>query len=113
MGIYIPGINMPDSCDNCLICNRCEGNCDISDADYLPNKRPDDCPLIELPPHGRLIDADALWEKEKSERALKKYRPKGQSIIFDAGFLAGFRAAAQIASKMPTIIPASGGNENE
>ena len=21
-----------------------------------------DCPLIELPPHGRLIDADALWE---------------------------------------------------
>lgn len=61
---------------------------------------------IELPPHGRLIDADALWEKEKSERALKKHRPKDQSIIFDAGFLAGFRAAAQIASKMPTILPA-------
>ena len=61
---------------------------------------------IEIPPHGRLGDLDALWEKEKSEHALKKYRPKNQSIIFDAGFLAGFRAAAQIASKMPTIIPA-------
>lgn len=29
--------------------------------DWMPyNYRLDDCPLIEIPPHGRLIDADAL-----------------------------------------------------
>ena len=67
MGIYIPGIDMPDSCDNCFICNRCEGNCDISDADYLPNKRPDDCPLIELPPHGRFCVYDGVIVQNDAE----------------------------------------------
>lgn len=61
---------------------------------------------IEVPPHGALKDADALWGKLKSERALKEHCPKSRSIIYDTGFLAGYRAAAQIASKMPTIIPA-------
>ena len=27
---------------------------------FLGDERHPDCPLIELPPHGRLIDADAL-----------------------------------------------------
>ena len=61
---------------------------------------------VPVPPHGRLIDADALWKEEKSADALHKLRPKGESVIYDAGFLAGYRAAAQIASRMPTIIPA-------
>ena len=27
--------------------------------------RPDDCPITEVPPHGRLIDADALPIKDE------------------------------------------------
>jgi hypothetical protein len=47
---------------------------------YAPYEgyRPDWCPLIELPPHGRLIDADALISELASEHvdgleAIKKY----------------------------------------
>ena len=79
---------------------------------YIPNMTAEtakeklhDFIYIHVPDHGRLIDADALWEEEKSADALHKLRPKGKSVVFDAGFLAGYRAAAQIASKMPTIIP--------
>ena len=110
MGIYISGMEMPKSCAGCDFC--ADGWCYVISADQeqpgelSSEKRPDWCPLVEVKPHGRLIDADALWEKEKSERALKEHCHKGQSIIFDAGFLAGYRAACQIASKMPIIIPA-------
>ena len=100
MGIYIPGIDMPDSCDNCFICNRCEGNCDISDADYLPNKRPDDCPLVELPPHGRLIDADALEFLYEESADGWRHTPV---------FMDFFKACAKGVREMPTIIPAEGG----
>ena len=105
-GIYIPNMQMPKSCGFCpLKMMAMEGDgCAIGARSTEYQKRPDDCPLVH--DHGRLIDADALWESEKSADALYKLRPKGESIIFDAGFLAGYRAAAQIASKMPTIIPA-------
>ena len=46
MGVYIKDFEMPK---NCFICPF--KNLEICD---------EDCPLIEVPPHGRLIDADAL-----------------------------------------------------
>ena len=69
MGVYIKGMEMPTSCYDC--------NCFIRDSDGSDyccllmqdiednNKRDDDCPLSTVPPHGRLIDADALpWENQ-------------------------------------------------
>ena len=80
---------------------------------YIPNMTAEtakeklhDFIYIPVPDHGRLIDADALWETEKRVDALHKLRPKGESVMFDAGFLSGYRAAAKLASIMPTIIPA-------
>ena len=56
MGIYIPGMEMPDNCGDCNMpmewCNKWIG--------VEVGKRSDDCPLIPIPPHGRLIDADAF-----------------------------------------------------
>ena len=64
MSVLIKGMEMPTSCYDC--------NCFIRDSDGSDyccllmqdiednNKRDDDCPLVEIPPHGRLIDADAL-----------------------------------------------------
>lgn len=98
-GVYIKGMEMPKNCASCVLDRFCK-HWDIR------SDRDEDCPLIPVPDHGRLIDADALWKEEKSADALHKLRPKGESVIYDAGFLAGYRAAAQIASKMPTIIPA-------
>ena len=63
MSILINGMKMPECCDECVFMETQDsgfGNdyiCGISkkDVDGVC-----DCPLIEVPPHGRLIDADAL-----------------------------------------------------
>lgn len=62
MSILIKGMKMPTSCLSCDFCNP------FTDTPYCRrlmkitpiSTRLDDCPLVELPPHGRLIDADAL-----------------------------------------------------
>ena len=62
MSILIKGMEMP----TCMTCPCCEeklyGNlCRITN-EIVPFSfyRGDKCPLIELPPHGRLIDADVF-----------------------------------------------------
>ena len=61
MSILIKGINKPTDARNCK----------FYDTDPLGIRKPycaiqsvcnglDSCPLVELPPHGRLIDADVL-----------------------------------------------------
>ena len=68
MGVYIKGMEMPKNCCGCEFsaytptgsipyCRRTRK--DLA-ADVYFNKRDSDCPLIPVPPHGRLIDADAL-----------------------------------------------------
>ena len=58
--------------------------------------RPTWCPLIELPPHGRLIDADALKEK-----AIERSEKRGEMV----NVLDNVITAYDI-STAPTIIPA-------
>ena len=71
MSILIKGMEMPKNCDKCgfqsasRFCNAmpynfCERTDDIGRSDW--------CPLIEVPSHGRLIDADELvriWKGAK------------------------------------------------
>ena len=60
MSILIKGMDMPKNCLECVFYRQTDpvyDYCCISSAapkGYVPN----DCPLIEVPPHGRLIDAD-------------------------------------------------------
>lgn len=62
MSIYIKGMEMPKNCCQCPV------NMEVCKRGYkyllahpeLYDNRADDCPIIEIPPHGRLIDADAL-----------------------------------------------------
>ncbi len=52
MGVYIPNWNKPKSCDECW-------------AEYayeICNSHSGICPLVPVRQHGRLIDADALYE---------------------------------------------------
>ena len=64
MSVLIKGMEMPKNCHSCPMClmRFCQaGDRELSKQETRPNaKRPEDCPLVELPPHGRLIDADAL-----------------------------------------------------
>lgn len=63
--IMIKGAKMPDGCVDCPCLNEehlmfCQvTNHSLRDVDVF-NERPKDCPIIALPPHGRLIDADKL-----------------------------------------------------
>ena len=67
MSILIKGMEMPDNCTDCWFrkiarheylsdCQLCPFTGDTTP--YLTRDKK--CPLIPVPPHGRLIDADAL-----------------------------------------------------
>lgn len=61
MGIYIKGMEMPENCAGCPY-STLGMDCVIEGKSvhvaWLERKRPDWCPLVPVPPHGRLIDAD-------------------------------------------------------
>lgn len=63
MSIVIP-IDMPKTCRRCMEV-EIPVQCRVKEQEPITAvmtgyNRPEDCPLKELPPHGRLIDADAL-----------------------------------------------------
>jgi len=61
----------------------------------------DDCPLVEIPPHGRLIDADAV-EKQIDYVANLDWNIK-------VGVSGGMLAALEIVEDAQTIIEAEDG----
>ena len=61
MGIYIKGMEMPKDCDRCRF-STSRGECYATGGFNPYGARPDWCPLVEIPKHGRLIDADALTD---------------------------------------------------
>ena len=85
MSVLIKGMEMPNHCGECGI-EWCERWKRLIVAGMPSAKaRPEDCPLVPIPPHGRLIDADALAKLE---------------VIPSDNWV--FRAI----EKAPTIIPA-------
>ena len=71
MSVLVKGMKMPNACfwrdknGSLTICPLCDtdGYCGANGKQrcLVPeNEMPNDCPLIELPPHGDLIDRDAL-----------------------------------------------------
>ena len=101
MSVYISGMEMPESCDKCPIMMFEDTNCAPELYCGCPivfkahpqgvGHRPDYCPLVPVPPHGRLIDADALFkEMERKGWFDNADRDKAEDLVLDA----------------PTIIPA-------
>jgi hypothetical protein len=93
MGVYIKGIEMSKSCGNCFFDTHCD-NWRLRNWGAPP---PDDCPLVPVPPHGRLIDADAL-EQDAQKRLLMCDKNDNQ-------FQKPYEVMRAIALA-PTIIPA-------
>ena len=59
MSMLIIGVNPPKSCYACSWYNKVE--CPVNDGRYYYRaQRHPSCPLIELPPHGRLADLDKM-----------------------------------------------------
>lgn len=100
MGVYIKGIEMPKACvyrenGHLITCPLydIDGYCGAlnAEASHKENGKLSDCPLIPVPPHGRLIDADALIEN------LGNIEYKG--------------AVKRVLIQAPTIIPAEPSEE--
>ena len=92
MGVYI-NMKMPKSCYVCPFCDYVSARCDaVKGNPYTPEsryeKRADFCPLVPVPPHGDLIDRDALVR----DNGIKEI-PEYYEVVRDA----------------PTIIPAEDG----
>lgn len=73
-GIYIKGMHAPTCCAKCEWlqqrfpggANYCKRSGELVHATWASanlNPIPDSCPVIPVPNHGRLIDADALEEE--------------------------------------------------
>ena len=109
MSILIKGVGMPSKCIECRLMRRC-GKDDldyvcmparvyVEDLTNAYKPRPEYCPLVPVPPHGRLIDADALIERmqELSKQAM------ADGFDFGAFWYAAFEQHIRFS---PTIIPA-------
>ena len=82
MSVYIKGFPLPNNCGACpLRLAWCR------ERIYMVT-RPERCPLIPVPPHGRLIDADAF-----------------EAEYWSAQFW-GDRDAAKKVHRAPTVFPA-------
>ena len=107
MSVLIKGMEMPTSCGDCkaFVCYRQWAGdvgdcfCGITKNDAKAKEKNADCPLVPVPPHGRLIDADAL-AKVMAEGIAPSTKDGGFQHPFDI-----FRAI----SAAPTIIPAEEG----
>ena len=103
MSVLIKGMEMPKSCGRC----RFAGVCGVHPVDEWPDlesifnndvigvdgERDKDCPLIPVPPHGRLIDADAL----PINAPIRSMMVFGGEIVI----------AKSAIDDAPTVIPAS------
>ena len=103
--VLIRGMEIPKNCATCSLWTYkgiyCEG---YKTADYNNPNRHLSCPLIEVPDHGRLVDADAL---DKT----MQFIGEAEAQIYGSqswGFAMKCRKAL---CDTPTVIQASGGSE--
>lgn len=114
MSVLVKGMKMPESCPCELVGVGYDMYCSF--AFGIPARvkqyeeccesrtKPDWCPLLEIKPHGKLIDADALLESIKEAR---KKDPEIEDVYIDDYF-----TVAEWVVSAPTIIGAEGKDIN-
>ena len=113
MSVIVKGMQMPSECRKCFAMDYgtmtgetyCKVNGKTLAESYRPigfDGRPDWCPLVELPEkHGRLIDADKLFEEMRCANWEISY-------FFDGTFL-NISEFANIIQNIVTVIEAEDG----
>ena len=117
MSILIKGMEMPKDCPMCPLahwdvagtftgCNIvCGKKYAMSDREYANrDTRPDWCPLVPVPPHGRVIDADALLNKHFGKMYFEKVVTATKEEMDIA-----LTNIPLVINNAPTIIPAEEG----
>ena len=113
MSVLIKGMEMPTSCRGCKLYHYIEGtgcfSCDVlpgldDGVELKPWKnRRKDCPLVPVPPHGRLIDADAL--RESFRESIEECRKWADEVSSLAGTEDGMYA--RISQSLGTFVECS------
>ena len=101
MSILIKGMEMPRNCDDCRLDIDCAYD-ESQDGYKMMGGRPRKCPLVPVPPHGRLIDADA--NLAVMMRVLDA--PNISHGTIDTAML---KACIKMFEEAPTIVPAEEG----
>ena len=99
MSVIVKGMEMPKSCLHCFCMRGCPAarrRQNEAEPMFPRTYRHDDCPLVEVPPHGRLGDLDALKKK-----ALIRSERRGRFVN-----VADMVISAYDIETAPTIIPA-------
>lgn len=110
MSVLIKGMGMPESCEDCSaqIIDPTGGasGCAVNHSIILRKRgerRPAECPLVEVPKHGRLIDADALMDEIGIAKDCTDCKRSG---IFGCKEDSAFVYACECIDDAPTIIEA-------
>ena len=83
MSILIRGMEMPNVCAYCFLD---ASECDLHAKVNIWRERHPDCPLIELPPHGDLVDRNELlaeYDRQHEGEAgnARKIMEQGETVI--------------------------------
>ena len=100
MSVYISGMEMPKEGNETIIRIQSDGTVLDQYGHHLMLK------AVPVPEHGRLGDLDDFAKR------MKNLAEKAKNDGFDLG-AAWYSAFVRHIELTPTIIPASGGNENE
>lgn len=89
MGIYIKGMEMPKACLACPCFDEkdyvCKAIIKMLKKESIYHYRPEWCPLVAVPPHGRLIDADAVFDNlERTGWYDNADRDIAEDLVLDA-----------------------------
>lgn len=112
MSIYIKDMEKPENCYACPCYNDEYGKCQIEgnwEKGYVYDATPDWCPLISVPPHGRLGDLDALpgqMQHNLFEIEDKAEKGLGFDETLRRGMQYGHAVCVDAVNDAPTIIPA-------
>ena len=104
MGVYIKGREMPNNCQECVCINDeyfyCQAVGRQPQDENVISQRPDWCPLVEVPPHGRLGDLDELYNHLNEWYLTHEHGFSETEKIYIRAMLSGVEDS-------PTVIPAS------
>ena len=112
MSILIKGMEMPKRCGECPLSLYPHSPCWENGGALDWENRPNWCPLVPVPPHGRLIDADALMhEFEKAQRTMAQHgREYSCSFMSSSQEISTeWYCVEDMLENAPTIIPAEEG----
>lgn len=118
MGVYIPKMEMPRNCSFCPCArmNISRNGIECSAVDFyaenlMPQKeRMECCPLVEVKPHGRLIDADALMGEIQDY--IEEYSWYTDEHGFHSDKWCAMKETEMAINAAPTIVEADNNTQN-